>query len=201
MTKKLKIVYNKEKCIGAFTCTNIAPAFFKQEDNKANLAESQTEGEYQTRVVECDEKTSNIIIEAAEKCPANVIGVTDLTSKEKIVDTTIKKTNECREIEAVYDDAKEFVLDEKGYFLIRTMPEKMIIEVGFCGKRNTVEIKISGKTPIEIYQTILRERIIDRPDHAAYLGRELQKAFSALQLGVPYVQDDPLNYGKGKQQR
>jgi dihydropteroate synthase len=66
--------------------------------------------------------------------------------------------------------------------------------VGFCGKRNTVEVKITGKKPLDIYQTILREKIIDRPDHAAYLGRELQKAYTALQLKKEYVQDDELSF-------
>lgn len=98
-----------------------------------------------------------------------------------------------REIHAKYDDAQEFVLDQKGYFLIRVIPEKKIIEVGFCKEKNVVEIKVTGKNATEIYQTILREKIIDRLDHAAYLGRELQKAAIALQLGVPYIQDSELD--------
>ncbi len=97
-----------------------------------------------------------------------------------------------KEIHASYDDRKEFVLDAKGYFLIRIIPEKKIIEVGFCRQQNVVEIKVTGQNPTEIYQTILREKIIDRLDHAAYLGRELQKAAIALELGIPYIQDSEL---------
>jgi ferredoxin len=192
MSRKLKIEYHKEKCIGAFKCTNIAPAFFKENGEKADLVEATADGEYERREVECDEETAARIIDAAEHCPANVITITDLGTEEKVVDTTIKEDEQYKEIEAQYDDAKEFVLDEKGYFLIRIIPEKMMIEVGFCGKRNKVEVKVRGATPIEIYQTVLREKIIDRPDHAAYLGRELQKAYTALRLGVEYIQDDPL---------
>ncbi len=191
--KKIKIEYHKGKCIGAFNCTNIAPAFFKEQGTKADLLGAITEKGYQTLDVECDNETAAQIIEAAEKCPANVINVIDKTANQKVVDTTIKIKEDIREIKAEYDDRKEFVLDEKGYFLIRIVPEKKMIEIGFCGKRNTIEVKVHGKTPIEIYQTVLKEKIIDRADHAAYLGRELQKAYTALQLGIPYVQDDELD--------
>ncbi len=191
--RTLKIEYHKKNCIGAFQCTKIAPEFFKEEETKADLAEAKTSNGYQIRVVECDDATAAQLIEAAKKCPANVITIIDIETKENVVDSRIKIKEDIRVIKARYDDLKEFVLDEKGYFLIRIVPEKKMIEVGFCGKRNTVEVKVYGKTPIEIYQTILREKIIDRPDHAAYLGRELQKAYIALQLEIPYVQDDELN--------
>lgn len=191
--RTLKIEYHKKNCIGAFQCTKIAPEFFKEEETKADLVEAKTSNGYQTRVVECDDAIAAQLIEAAEKCPANVINIIDIETKENVVDSRITIKEDVKVIKARYDDLKEFVLDEKGYFLIRIVPEKKMIEVGFCGKRNTVEVKVYGKTPIEIYQTILREKIIDRPDHAAYLGRELQKAYIALQLGISYVQDDELN--------
>ncbi len=103
-----------------------------------------------------------------------------------------------KRIQASYDDRKEFVLDPKGYFLIRIIPESKSIEVGFCKQGNIVEAIITGNNPTEIYQTILREKIIERPDHAAYLGRELQKAALALELGLPYVQDSELNLAELK---
>jgi len=101
-----------------------------------------------------------------------------------------------KEIIATFDDRKEFVLDPKGYFLIRVNYEKKIIEVGLCRAKNVVEVKISGKLPIEIYNTVAREKLIERPEHYAYLGRELQKAYIALQLGLVYVQDDELDFSK-----
>ncbi len=198
--RTLKLEFHKKKCIGAFTCIRIAPEFFKEEGTKATLVEkdnSEKSEAYETRTIECDEKTTKKLIEAAENCPVNVINIidaTDVNNEENIVDSKLRTSNNYKEIEAEYDDTKEFVLDEKGYFLIRILPEKKMIEVGFCGKRNEVEVKISGRTPIEIYQTILREKIIERADHAAYLGRELQKAYTALQLGIKYVQDDELKF-------
>jgi ferredoxin len=191
--RTLKIKYHKEKCIGAFTCVASAPSFFINAGEKADLLESEEENGWQTRIVSCDDITAERIFEAAEMCPINIIFVEDVDSG-KVADTEVKVTEECKEICAQYDDAKEFVLDEKGYFLIRILPDTSLIEVGFCGKRNTVEVKITGKKPLDIYQTILREKIIDRPDHAAYLGRELQKAYTALQLKKEYVQDDELSF-------
>ena len=191
--RTLKIRYHKEKCIGAFTCVDVASSFFAREGEKANLIDSKEADGWQTKVVTCDDVVAKNIIEAAEMCPANIISVIDVDSGEKMVGTEVEEVETVRVIESQYDDAKEFVLDPKGYFLIRILPDKNLIEVGFCGKRNTVEVKITGKKPIDIYQTILREGIIDRPDHAAYLGRELQKAYVALRLGKAYVQDDELD--------
>jgi len=47
-----------------------------------------------------------------------------------------------------------------------------------------IVLKVTGKKPIDIYQTILNKENIDiRKDHAAYLGRELQKAYIAIENG------------------
>ncbi|PIN79616.1 hypothetical protein COV16_03275, partial [Candidatus Woesearchaeota archaeon CG10_big_fil_rev_8_21_14_0_10_34_8] len=167
-----------------------------REGIKADLKESKNEGEFQVRELTCDEETAAKIIEAAEKCPVNVIEVIDIKTKESMVNTKLEETKDYREIEAGYDEDKELVLDKKGYFLIRIVPEKKMIEAGFCNSKNKIEVKVSGKKPIDIYQTVLREKIIDRADHAAYLARELQKAYTALHLGIPYVQDDELNLKK-----
>ena len=34
------------------------------------------------------------------------------------------------------------------------------------------------------------------PKHAAYLARELQKAYIALQQNIEYIQDDELDFDK-----
>lgn len=101
-----------------------------------------------------------------------------------------------KEIHAEYDDRKEFVIDPKGYFLIRINRERQEIEVAFCPERNKISVVVKGKKPLEIYQTILRLNLTDRQDHAAYLGRELQKAYDALLAGIEYVQDSDLDFSK-----
>ena len=69
--------------------------------------------------------------------------------------------------------------------------------VAFCNGKNKVVLKVTGKKPIDIYQTIInKENIPIRIDHAAYLGRELQKAYLALRYDLEYVQDDELDFSK-----
>lgn len=102
-----------------------------------------------------------------------------------------------KEVVAGYDDIKEFVIDDKGYFLIRLDRKNKNIEVAFCAEKNKISLKVSGKKPIDIYQTIInKEKLPIRNDHAAYLGRELQKAYTALRYNLVYVQDDELDLDK-----
>ena len=102
-----------------------------------------------------------------------------------------------KEIIATYDDSKEFVLDGDKYFLIRIDRNNYNIEVGYCIERNKIAFKVKGKKPIDIYQTIInKEKLPIRKDHAAYLGRELQKAYTALKYGLEYVQDEELDLDK-----
>jgi dihydropteroate synthase len=97
-------------------------------------------------------------------------------------------------IEAAYDDIKEFIMDDKGYFLIRINNKENCIEIAHCYDINKIDYIIKGKKPIEVYQTAIKKGLITRLDHAAYLGRELQKAYIALQKGIKYVQDDELEF-------
>ncbi|MEM3373630.1 MAG: DUF4346 domain-containing protein [Candidatus Woesearchaeota archaeon] len=95
-------------------------------------------------------------------------------------------------IKGSYHPYKDWYQDKKGYFLIRLDRKKKTIELGFCKKNNVVEIIIIGKTPQEIYYTAVKEKLISRMEHAAYLGKELEKAYLALKYDLDYVQDDEL---------
>lgn len=89
-----------------------------------------------------------------------------------------------------------WVMDPKGYFLIRVNRRSNKIEAGYCKRGNVIKRLITGKLPQPIYYTIIRERLVSRPDHAAYLGKELEKAYLALKHHLEYVQDAPLNIRK-----
>src|SRR3989344_7371443 len=82
--------------------------------------------------------------------------------------------------------------DPRGYFLIRINRKKGVIEAGFCEHGNIISVLISGKKPEEIYHAIFKEGLITKFDHAAYLGKELEKAYIALKTGAKYVQDSEL---------
>ena len=117
----------------------------------------------------------------------------NLSNKKDLISTKVAQ-EAAKVINAQYDDNKDFMLDPNGYFLIRIIPESKEIEVGFCGAKNKVEIIVRGKKPIDIYHTISQLNLISRMEHASYLGRELQKAFIALQKGLKYTQDDELEF-------
>jgi len=116
---------------------------------------------------------------------------------KKIDRKKVEMKEDAKEIKAVYNDYKEFVIDNEGYFLIRINREKKNIEVGFCKEIGKVNLKVIGKRPIDIYNTIInKEGLNIRKDHCAYLGRELQKAYTALQNNLEYVQDEELDLNK-----
>ena len=84
---------------------------------------------------------------------------------------------------------QKWVLDPKGYFLIRVNLKMKSIEVGHCTINHCLIRVIKGKTPEEIMYKIIDLGYVYLTDHAAYLGKELEKAFLSLKLGFEYVQD------------
>ena len=195
--KKLRIEYYKNVCVGTGNCAVLAPDHFELLGEKATLKNSKNinndtytiEGDY-------EEHIAISLIEAGKSCPVNAIRVTDLEKNEDLVSVKVKE-EDVKEVNAKYDDAKEFVIDKAGYFLIRLDRNNQNIEVAFCNEKNKIILKVTGKKPIDIYQTILNKEKLDiRKDHAAYLGRELQKAYLALKYNLEYAQDDELDLAK-----
>ena len=70
-----KIKYDREKCIGAATCTVFYKKFKLVKDGKADLSGSKREGDY--FILEIDEKDLKKAKEAAESCPVNAIHIYD----------------------------------------------------------------------------------------------------------------------------
>jgi tetrahydromethanopterin S-methyltransferase subunit A len=91
---------------------------------------------------------------------------------------------------------KDWKMDPKGYFLIRVNKKKKKIELAHCRKDNIIEMVIEGKIPQEIYFTAIEKNLLSRKDHAAYLGKELEKAYLALKFNLAYVQDEELSIKK-----
>jgi tetrahydromethanopterin S-methyltransferase subunit A len=107
---------------------------------------------------------------------------------------TLKKTT--TKIKGKYHELNDWVMDPKGYFLIRANIKTKKLELGHCRRNNEIEVLITGETPQEVYFTACQMGLVSRLDHAAYLGKELQKAFTALELGIDYVQDSLLEIKK-----
>lgn len=108
----------------------------------------------------------------------------------------VKEVEKSEIIQAKYDRIKDWVMDPIGYFLIKVDKEKNQLEAGFCKKSNIVEKVIIGKTAIEVFNTIIREKLVSTLQHAADIGAELQKAEIALKNNLEYTQDDPLEISK-----
>ena len=101
-------------------------------------------------------------------------------------------------IKAKYDSKKEWKQDPRGYFLIRINRNQ--IEVAHVKNDHSNHPKkdlkkatvILGKSAEEVYNTIIREKLVSLKEHAAYLGSELQKAEIAMKNKLDYIQDEEL---------
>ena len=186
----MKIEFNKGKCIGSGACVVSSPYYFELDKNegKAVLHHSKEidDNVYSAEVAHGKEKE---VIEAAEVCPVNAIRV--LKDGKDVVKVDVG-TGGMKEIKAEYDDLREFKMDSKGYFLIRVNKEKNRVEVGHCKGKNEVDVMVYGDKSIDIYMTIIKLGLVDEMGHAAYLGREIEKACLALKNNLEYVQDDEL---------
>ncbi|MAG52845.1 MAG: hypothetical protein CMH62_02685 [Nanoarchaeota archaeon] len=195
--KKLRIKFDKNLCIGNKACMAVDSERWINNDDKVDLVDGKNEGgEIYTLEKEFDEDDAKVVIEGAEVCPVNAIGVVDVETNEDIVKMEVSEEGN-KVVNAEYDDDKEFEVDPKGYFLIKVDREDKKIEVAFCEKPNEVSLTVRGDNPLEIYQTIInKEKLEIRKDHYAYLGKELEKAFIALNEDIEYVQDDELDFSK-----
>ena len=100
---------------------------------------------------------------------------------------------------AKYHKIKDWRMDPKGYFLIAIDKERKILRVGYCvfkkiGNKpiNDMISVVSGKTAIEIVNTLIKYKYISSLQHAADMGIELCKAEIALKYKLDYIQDKDL---------
>ena len=110
------------------------------------------------------------------------------------IENKIKKS-----ITAKYHKIKDWVMDPKGYFLIKIDKDKKIIRVGYCifSKLNNNPIhdmvaEITGISAIEIVNTLIKNEFISTLQHSADMGIELHKAELALKYNFEYIQDKDL---------
>ena len=104
---------------------------------------------------------------------------------------------------AKYDKIKDWVMDPKGYFLIKIDRENNLIRVGYClfSKQGNDPIhdmiaEVTGKTAIEIVNTLIKKNFISSLQHSADMGIELHKAELALKYNLQYIQDSDLFISK-----
>jgi len=97
--------------------------------------------------------------------------------------------------------SREHGLDPTGYFVILAPTPDGRICCEHYRWDGTLTRRFLGRGAAGLCHAILRRRLPGTAEHAAYLGRELQKAEDALRAGLPYSQDDPLRFPRPLQGR
>ncbi len=106
--------------------------------------------------------------------------------------TILAEDPDVEQIIATRDPVDAWVYDPAGYFLVFVDRMRAVLRVEqYTPEHRRVRI-IEGATAEEISHTVVRLGQVTILAHAAYLGRELAKAETALKLGLEYDQDRPL---------
>jgi dihydropteroate synthase-like protein len=84
---------------------------------------------------------------------------------------------------------KNWQVDPAGPVRIWIVPD-MISGTGGLIVAEHEKTSVAGKNAREVMDTLLELKLVSRLDHAAYLGRELEKAELALKFNRSYAQDD-----------
>ncbi len=82
--------------------------------------------------------------------------------------------------------------DPQGYFTIKPFPSRNRVFVRYYDSNNNLKQTFAGITTPQIIQGIIERGLISRLDHAAYLGKEIEKAIIALKNDLDYVQDEEI---------
>ncbi len=101
------------------------------------------------------------------------------------------------------EEKKQVEFDPKGFFVVFIEEDHITVEhYESVQKEGNLEVEtgnldlvITGKNAKEICDTMMREDLVSRMDHMAYVARELQKAEIALQNDLEYEQSEPLDLG------
>ncbi|ODU25134.1 MAG: hypothetical protein ABS95_00905 [Verrucomicrobia bacterium SCN 57-15] len=79
--------------------------------------------------------------------------------------------------------------DPAGYFVVFPNHARRLLMLEHYRNDGVLDVVIEGTSPAELYMPAVERGLLSRPDHAAYLGRELARAENSLLTGEPYVQD------------
>lgn len=90
------------------------------------------------------------------------------------------------------DPASAWTYDPVGYFLVLVDRGRGVLRLEQHSQENRLVRVVEGTGAEEICHTVVRLGAVTLLAHAAYLGRELAKAETALRLGLDYEQDRPL---------
>ncbi|HBR21934.1 MAG TPA: tetrahydromethanopterin S-methyltransferase subunit A [Nitrospiraceae bacterium] len=84
---------------------------------------------------------------------------------------------------------EKLILDPSGFFIIYPKKEEGRIYLEHYKADGTLNEIIYGEDPVLIASTAIERNLVSRLDHAAYLGRELEKGYLSMIYGFQYIQD------------
>ncbi|MBW9222208.1 dihydropteroate synthase-like protein [Methanothermococcus sp. SCGC AD-155-C09] len=123
------------------------------------------------------------------------VGYNLINYKDKKFDE-ITTYNNYRDVLTISAKENSKVILDRNSFKIELDRENKLIVVICFDRRKNPKCIIKGRKAKEIYETLIRENLIGKMDHAAYMGMELQKAEIALRIGKKYLQDFELFYNE-----
>ena len=86
MSKKYRIEFDREGCIGAAACVAVdSDNWTIVEDGKADLKDSKEDPKTHFFILDIDESELTKWKESAESCPVNVIHIVDLSTGKRII--------------------------------------------------------------------------------------------------------------------
>lgn len=80
-------------------------------------------------------------------------------------------------------------LDPAGWFVVDPDRRSGRIRVEHYSNQGTLNLALIGEDPAALVAAAVARELLTRLDHAAYLGRELDRARRAIDEGLPYRQD------------
>ena len=83
-------------------------------------------------------------------------------------------------------------LDRGGFLIIHPKPEANWIFVEHYKNTGEPTCVVEGSDPAQLCFELIQRGLVSQLDHAAYLGRELERAKLSMQLGFPFAQDRAL---------
>jgi dihydropteroate synthase-like protein len=111
----------------------------------------------------------------------------DKRFKEAVYDRRLERDAQTLEAERREGEA----VDPKGFFrILIDRKEGKLVAIHHLKERERIIIK--GDRAEDISSTIINMKLVSTLTHASYLGKELEKAETALRIGKNYIQDEPL---------
>ena len=92
----------------------------------------------------------------------------------------------------IASDKATLRLDKAGFLIIHPKSELGLLLVEHYKNSGEPTCIIEGEAPSTICAELIERGLVSQLDHAAYLGRELERARLSMQLGFPFVQDRAL---------